>query len=153
MYWLLKSEPKTFGIDDLRGKPQGKDNWDGVRNYQARNFLKAMQPGELAFFYHSNCSIPGIVGLMQITRSAFPDKTAFAPTSPYYDPKSTVENPRWVCVEVQWLRSFRETIALKTLREISELCTLHILKKGSRLSVTPITAQEWTLISRLTDTR
>ncbi|CCD29996.1 Putative uncharacterized protein [Candidatus Glomeribacter gigasporarum BEG34] len=148
-YWLLKSEPESFSIDDLRQKPNGIDAWDGIRSYQARNFLKTMQLGDLAFFYRSSCPVPGIVGTVKVVKTAYPDKTAWNPNEAHYDPKSTPERPIWYCVDVQWLSTFKDVIALRTLRQIPELKTMQLLQKGNRLSVTPVTAQEWKRIEAL----
>ncbi len=107
-YWLMKSEPDVFGIDDLKAAPGKTEPWDGVRNYQVRNMMRdEMQPGDLAFFYHSNCKQPGIAGIMKITRAGYPDSTAFDPKKKYYDPKSDPDNPRWFMVDVKYVRHMR----------------------------------------------
>jgi predicted RNA-binding protein with PUA-like domain len=148
-YWLLKSEPESFSIDDLKRKPARTDAWDGVRNYQARNFLRDMQRGDLGFFYHSSCAVPGIVGTVQVVKTAYPDKTAFDPQSPYYDPESTPERPRWSCVDVQWVSTFENIMTLKSLKQIPALQTMALLQKGNRLSVMPVTMEAWAVISQL----
>ena len=148
-YWLLKSEPQSFSIDNLQEKPKGTDAWDGVRNYQARNFLRAMQLSDLAFFYHSSCPVPGIVGTVKVVKTAYPDKTAFDPGNPHYDPNSTPEKPRWSCVDVKWVSTLRKIITLQTLKQIPELRNMCLLKRGNRLSVTPVTPQEWSIINQL----
>jgi predicted RNA-binding protein with PUA-like domain len=135
-YWLMKSEPDVFGIADLE-----RDRftiWDGVRNYQARNFLKSMAVGDLAFFYHSNTNPPGIVGLMQIVAAQVVDPSQFDPDGEYYDPKSTAAAPRWHTVKVEFARSFDEQITLATLREHFTPDRLLVVKQGNRLSVMPI---------------
>jgi predicted RNA-binding protein with PUA-like domain len=135
-YWLMKSEPNVYSIDDLKSDKQ--QIWDGVRNYQARNFLKAMEVGDLAFFYHSNTKIPGIVGLMKIIESNLADPTQFDRTSQYYDPKSTPESPRWHTVKVEFIRSFSEIIALNKLKLEFTGDEFLLVKKGNRLSVMPV---------------
>ena len=149
-YWLMKSEPSVFGIDDLARCKRQTEPWDGVRNYQARNMMRdAMQVGDQVFFYHSNCEVPGIVGIMQIARAGYPDPTAFDPKHRYYDPKSDPDNPRWYLVDVQLERRFTETIALSELRRHARLAKMTILQKGNRLSVTPVTPAQWKYILKL----
>ena len=146
-YWLMKSEPDEFGIDDL--KRAGIEPWDGIRNYQARNMLRdQMQAGDLAFFYHSNCKIPGIAGIMRIHRAGYPDVAALDPAHPYYDPKSTADNPRWYRVDVAFVARFIEVIPLSWLREQPKLADLSLLRRGNRLSVMPLTDQHWHFINR-----
>jgi predicted RNA-binding protein with PUA-like domain len=134
-YWLMKSEPSVYGITHLEQDQQTL--WDGVRNYQARNFLREMQPGDLAFFYHSNTEPPGIVGLMQIIESAI-DPTQFDPHSQYYDAKSTPENPRWQTVKVKFVQKFPSSIALDFLRQTFTPDELWVVRTGNRLSVMPV---------------
>jgi predicted RNA-binding protein with PUA-like domain len=148
-YWLMKSEPACFSIDDLAKKPQQTEPWDGVRNYQARNFLQAMQCEDLAFFYHSSCLEPGIAGIVKIVSLAYPDKTAFDPLDHHYDPKSTLHKPRWVCVDVRLVKRFQSIITLEKLRKQSALTTMRLLQKGNRLSVFPVTPLEWQAIMTL----
>lgn len=144
-YWLMKSEPDVFGIDDLARV--GIEPWDGVRNYQARNMLRdQMQVGDLAFFYHSNCDVPGIVGIAEIVTAGYPDATAQNPDSNYYDPKSTDENPRWYRVDVKFVRKFRRTISLAELKTQATLVEMPLLRKGNRLSVMLIASQTWQTI-------
>ncbi len=150
-YWLLKSEPSAFGIDDLRQAKDGRDHWDGVRNYQARNFIRDMQPGDQAFFYHSNCTQPGIVGIVDICRAAYPDFTAFDPDSPYYDPKSDPDNPRWYMVDVRFQRKFPRLIGLTELKQYDELRALPLVRRGNRLSIMPVGEREWRFILQLID--
>lgn len=152
-YWLLKSEPSTFSFADLRARPGSREHWDGVRNYQARNYLRAMQVGDLAFFYHSSCAVPGIAGIVSIERAAYPDPSALDPNSPYYDPRSTPDAPRWFMVDVRHRRAFDPEIGLHELRAHEELSGMVVLRKGNRLSVTPVTADEWNFILSLADRR
>jgi predicted RNA-binding protein with PUA-like domain len=135
-YWLMKSEPDGYGIDTL--KQQKKTIWDGVRNYQARNFLKAMQVGDRAFFYHSNTKPPGIVGLMQISQALVVDPSQFDQTGEYYDAKSTSQAPRWHTVEVEYLQTFNSAITLNMLRDRFTPEELAVVRPGNRLSVMPI---------------
>lgn len=142
----MKSEPDEFSFADL--KQRKKEPWTGVRNYQARNFLRATKTGDQVLFYHSNCPTPGIVGLAQITKTAFPDPTQFDTKSDYYDAKSTKDNPRWSCVEVSYLEAFPRLVSLDDLRQSSDLKSLLILRPGNRLSVTPVTAAEFRAIKK-----
>jgi predicted RNA-binding protein with PUA-like domain len=135
-YWLLKSEPQTYSITDLQ--QESRAIWDGVRNYQARNFLRQMQLGDRAFFYHSNIKPPGIVGLAEVVATDFPDPTQFDPESPYFDPKATSESPRWYTVEVAFVRDFPEMISLTTLKQMFSPEEFLLVKKGNRLSVMPV---------------
>lgn len=146
-YWLMKSEPDVFGIADLQQKKRSL--WDGVRNYQARNFLREMKPGDLFFFYHSSCPEPGIAGIGEIVAAAYPDPTQFNPESPYYDPKSARENPRWSAVDVGFKSALKATLPLATLKAMPALAGLPLVQKGSRLSVMPVTAAEWAAITKL----
>lgn len=143
-YWLMKSEPDAFSIDDLAAQPGKRDHWDGIRNYQARNYMRDdMAKGDLAFFYHSNCDEPGIVGIMEIARTAYPDHTAFDPESKYFDPKSDPDNPRWMMVDVRYRRKFARPVPLAVLKEHPVLAGMQVCRKGSRLSITPVTRGEW----------
>ncbi len=149
-YWLMKSEPDAFGIDDLYARPKQTEPWDGVRNYQARNMLRdQMQKGDLAFFYHSNCTVPGIVGIMRIARAGYPDSSAFDPDDDHYDFKSTPDAPRWYRVDVRYQRKLRRTITLAELKEHPELTGMGLLARGNRLSVMPITGPQWDFILSL----
>lgn len=148
-YWLLKSEPAVFSIDDLCRAPGGRDHWDGVRNYQARNHLRAMAVGDQAFFYHSNCTTPAIVGIVEICRAAYPDFTAFDPDSPYYDPKSTPDKPRWFMVDVRFLHRLPREVSLQELKRQPELAELPLVRRGCRLSVMPVTSDQWRFILHL----
>lgn len=140
-YWLMKSEPETFGIDHLQQRDVAL--WDGVRNYQARNFLREMKNGDLAFFYHSNCKVPGIVGVMRIHKGGYPDPTQFDANHKYYDPKSPADNPRWTGVDVQFIEKWSDTLSLTTLRDMPELQDLALVRKGNRLSLMPVTEEQW----------
>lgn len=149
-YWLFKSEPESFSITDLAKSPKKSTLWDGVRNYQARNFMRdEMQVGDLAFFYHSSCKIPAIMGVVEVTRTQQPDVTALDPQSPYYDPKATPDNPRWITVIVTLKEQFKTPIPLTTLKTLPELADMPLLKRGNRLSILPIAAKEWKMILSL----
>lgn len=149
-YWLMKSEPSCFGIDTLYNRPNKTAPWDGVRNYQARNFMRnTMRIGDQAFFYHSNCNPPGIVGIIEITSEAYPDYTAFDPTSAHPDANSTPDNPRWFMVDVTFKEKFTQMIPLERLRQYPELEEMPLLRKGNRLSITHVTAEEWAFINSL----
>lgn len=149
-YWLMKSEPESFSIDHLSQRPQQTEHWDGVRNYQARNMMRdQMKLGDLAFFYHSNCTPPGIVGIVEIVRESYPDFTCLHPESKYFDPKSTPDSPRWFMVDVRFKEKFDQMITLDELRQHPELTSMQLLRKGSRLSITPLTKSEWQFILSL----
>ncbi len=148
-YWLLKTEPGTYSWDDLKSQPGRRDYWDGVRNYQARNLMKTMKVGDLAFFYHSVVKPQVIPGIVRIVREAYPDPTQFDPQSPYFDPKSTPENPRWVAVDIEFVADIEPPIQRDELKIIPELQQMMLLKKGSRLSVQPVTPEEWQIILSL----
>ena len=149
-YWLLKSEPSEFSIDDLAGRPARTESWDGVRNYQARNFLRdEMKLGDLAFFYHSSCAEPGIVGIVKVASAAYPDPTQFQADHKHYDPDSKPADPRWWLVDVQLVRKLKRTISLTELKGHPELAAMPLLRKGNRLSVMPVSAAEWDCILRL----
>lgn len=135
-YWLMKSEPAVYSITDLQ--QQGETIWDGIRNYQARNFLREMQMGDLAFFYHSNTEPPGIFGLMRIVETGIADPTQFDINSKYYDAKSTIESPRWQTVKVEFVEVFHNSLALSTLKAKFNDDELLVVRKGNRLSVTPV---------------
>ncbi|WP_085215317.1 EVE domain-containing protein [Methylomagnum ishizawai] len=149
-YWLMKSEPGEFGIDDLERRPGQTEPWDGVRNYQARNMMRdQMQPGDRVFFYHSNCEQPGIVGLAEIARAAYPDPTAFDPEHKHYDPKSRPEQPAWLMVDVRFVRKLKRTLTLAELKERPELDGLALLRRGNRLSILPVSPEQWDFILAL----
>lgn len=149
-FWLMKSEPSTFSIDHLATRPDQTEPWEGVRNYQARNFMRdEMQVGDEAFFYHSNCDTPGIVGIVTIVKSAYPDHFALKKNSPYYDPKSTTENPRWYMVDVKLKQKFDTVISLRALKENTALAEMPLVQKGNRLSILPVTTNEWRTILKM----
>ena len=151
-YWLMKSEPDAFSIDDLRTCPKKTDHWDGIRNYQARNFMRDdMSVGDQVFFYHSNCDEPGVVGIMEVVRAAYPDHTALDPDSRYHDPKSTPDENRWMMVDVKYKKKFKQPVSLKQLKTDSRLSDMRLVQKGNRLSVMPVTAREWKIICNLAD--
>ena len=146
-YWLMKSEPDAFSITDLKNSPRKSDHWDGVRNYQARNMMRdQMKKGDQVFFYHSNCSHPGIVGIMEVVREGYPDFTAFDPKNPHYDLKSAPDNPRWYMVDVRYVRTLRQLIALQELKSHRQLADMLLVRRGNRLSVMPITKRQWDFI-------
>jgi predicted RNA-binding protein with PUA-like domain len=148
-YWLMKSEPSDCSIDDLVASPQQTVPWVGVRNYQARNFMRDdMRVGDLAFFYHSSCPQPGIAGIVKISRTAYPDATQFDAQSKYFDPKSKPDAPRWLHVDVQLVQKL-PLIALAALRTHSALAELRILQRGNRLSITPVEEGHWEQIVQL----
>lgn len=152
-YWLMKSEPGELSIDDLADLPDKTVEWFGVRNYQARNFMRDdMKKGDLALFWHSSCKEPGIYGIVKIVTLPHPDSTQFLASSPYYDPKSAIDNPRWWCVDVQ-LQQKTKYISISTLRENSQLADLQVLQKGNRLSVTKISTKHWQILSKLLNIR
>ena len=151
-HWLLKSEPATFSIDDLAALPKRRTSWDGVRNYQARNMLRdSMKKGDTAFFYHSSCDVPGIAGIVSVVKDGYPDATAFQPKHHHYDPDSDVKEPRWYAVDVKFVRKLKRVITLDDLRKHAgdALGNLVLLRRGNRLSVTPVTATEWEFILTL----
>jgi predicted RNA-binding protein with PUA-like domain len=151
-HWLMKSEPDTFSIDDLGALPRRTTAWDGVRNYQARNMLRdSMKIGDTAFFYHSGCDIPGIAGIVRVVKQSYADKTAFDPKHHHYDAGSTANDPRWFVVDVKLVRKFKRLIALEELRKHSgdALADMGILRRGNRLSVTPVSKAEWEFVLTL----
>ena len=143
----MKSEPSVFSIDDLKSSPQGIAHWDGVRNYQARNMMRdQMRIGDQVFFYHSNCAVPGIAGIMEVVREGYPDHTAFDLESPYFDEKSDDKTPRWYMVDVCYLRHTRRIIPLLELKSHPGLVNMALVRKGNRLSVMPVSEKEWGII-------
>lgn len=146
-YWLFKSEPETFSIDTLSKRPKQTEHWDGVRNYQVRNMLREeIKVGDLGFFYHSSCNPPGIAGIIEVVKNGYPDFSAFDISSKYYDPKSTPEKPRWYMVDVKLVKKFPELITLQQLKTKPALKNMLILRKGNRLSITPVSKKEWDVI-------
>jgi predicted RNA-binding protein with PUA-like domain len=147
-HWLMKSEPDAFSIDDLERK--GQEAWDGVRNYQARNFMRdGMRIGDKVFFYHSNCAEPGIVGIAEVATDAYPDPSQFDPKSDYFDSGSTRDNPRWMLVEVKFVKKFKRTITLDELKQQDALAEMALVRKGNRLSVMPVSDGDWKYILKL----
>lgn len=145
-YWLMKSEPSAFSIDDLIHAPNQSTSWDGVRNYQARNYMRQMAIGDKIFFYHSNTKIPGIVGIAVVTKLAHPDLSAQDPQSYYYDPKSRPDKPIWDMVEIQFIEKFNAVIPLHHLQADALLQDLPLVRRGNRLSIMPVTNAQWTHI-------
>jgi len=145
-YWLMKSEPETFSIDDLASAPHKINCWDGVRNYQARNFMRSMEIDDKVFFYHSNCKVPGIVGIAKVVKKAYPDFTAWDKHHMYYDPKSSSENPRWEMVDIQFVEKFKNIIPLQVLYHHPILEDMPLVRKGNRLSIMPVTEAQWNYI-------
>jgi predicted RNA-binding protein with PUA-like domain len=148
-YWLMKSEPKTFSIDDLAKSPKKTTCWDGVRNYQARNYMRAMAIGDLLFFYHSSADPPAIVGIAEVVRRAYPDDSQFDKRSHHYDPDSDPSAPRWDMVDIAYRRKFTSSLPLDLLRKEPMLKGMVLLQKGSRLSVQPVSETEWAVIMKL----
>ena len=149
-YWLMKTEPTAFSIDDLEQRPAQTEPWDGVRNYQARNMMRdQMKMGDAILFYHSNCETPGIVGIARIAREAYPDPTAFDPSHKHFDPGSDPAQPRWLMVDVQFVRKLSRTIALSELKDRPELEGLALIRRGNRLSVMPVSEAHWEFILSL----
>jgi predicted RNA-binding protein with PUA-like domain len=149
-YWLMKSEPDTFSIDDLQKRPEQTEHWDGVRNYQARNLMRdEMKIGDQVFFYHSNCELPGIVGIAEVVNESYPDFTAFDPENKHFDPKSNPEKPTWFMVDVKFVRKLKRTISLQELKLKPELSDLALVRRGNRLSINPVSQDQWTFILNL----
>jgi predicted RNA-binding protein with PUA-like domain len=151
-YWLLKSEPGEFSVDDLAASPRKTTHWNGVRNFQARNFMRdQIKKGDLAFFYHSSCAEPGIVGIVEITRDAYPDETAFDSNDKHYDANSNRDTPRWFVVDVRLKRKLKNPIPLLKLKQHAgdSLFGFQLLQRGNRLSVMPISAQQWKFVLSL----
>lgn len=153
-YWLVKSEPSCFSIDDLQQCPNKTTCWDGVRNYQARNFMRdTMSIHDKVFFYHSNCKPPGIVGVAEVVSAAYPDYTAFDPTSEHPDSNSTPEKPRWFMVDICFVKKFQTLISLERLKSYPLISDMQLLRKGNRLSVLPVSQFEWDFIMQLETTQ
>lgn len=146
-YWLFKSEPSAFNIDDLANCPKQTTHWDGIRNYQVRNLLRDnIKIGDQAFFYHSNAAPPGIVGIMEIVKPGYPDSSAWNKNDDHYDPKSSVQNPRWYMVDVRFKKKFKRIVTLDELKKHAQLKNMQVARPGNRLSITPVTPEEWQLI-------
>ena len=153
-YWLVKSEPEAFSFDDLWGAPERTTCWDGVRHYQARNFMRdGMRVGDLVLFYHSSAEPPAVVGVAEVVREAYPDHTAFDESDPHFDPKSRRDAPTWMMVDLRARERFVRPVTLAELRETPELEAMALLQRGSRLSVQPVTAAEWGIVYGLGTTR
>lgn len=148
-YWLMKTEPEAFSLEDLRAR--GQEPWDGIRNYQARNFLRSMQPGDGILIYHSRVTVPGIVGTAEVVSNAHPDPTQFDPQSHYYDPASTPEKPRWDLVDVAYRSTFSESLSLESLRHMPEFSDSPLVRKGNRLSIVPISPPQWQHVLAIAD--
>jgi predicted RNA-binding protein with PUA-like domain len=152
-YWLVKSEPETFSIDDLARAPRQLTCWDGVRNYQARNFMREMAVGDHVLFYHSNADPPAIVGSAEVVKTAYPDDTQFDRRSHHYDAASRKDHPRWDMVDVRYREKFPQSLPLDRLRHEPKLKDMVLLRKGSRLSVQPVKAGEWAVIMKLAESK
>jgi predicted RNA-binding protein with PUA-like domain len=148
-YWLVKSEPQAFSIDDLARAPRQTTCWDGVRNYQARNYMREMAVGDRVLFYHSNADPPAVVGSAEVVRSAYPDDSQFDTRSHHYDPASTAEHPRWDMVDLKFREKFPMSLPLDRLQQEPRLKGMELLRRGSRLSVQPVTEREWLVIMKL----
>ncbi|GAA0810623.1 EVE domain-containing protein [Colwellia asteriadis] len=146
-YWLFKSEPDAFSIDDLAAKPNQQEHWDGIRNYQARNFLRdEVKLGEQVFFYHSSCKQLGIAGIAEVVKESYPDHSQFDPESKYFDPKSSPDNPRWVMVDIQLKEKFSEILSLQKIKSLAGINDIGLVKKGHRLSIMPVSEVEWHIL-------
>ncbi len=151
-YWLLKSEQSVFSIDDLERASKKTTCWDGVRNYQARNFLRdSIKKGDLVFFYHSNAEPTAIAGIAEVVKEGYPDHTAFDPDDVHYDPKSNKKDPTWYMVDIRHVRTFKKPLTLEQLKTVPGLSDMMLLQKGSRLSVQPVTAKQWQTVSKLAE--
>lgn len=146
----MKSEPDAFSIQDLKSRPKKTEPWDGVRNYQARNFMRDdMKKGDLVLFYHSSCKNVGVAGLAKVVKESYPDHTQFDPKSKYYDEKATTQKPRWFMVDIKWVETFKDVIPLSVLKECKELKKMHLVQKGTRLSIQPVKENEFNFILSL----
>lgn len=148
-YWLMKSEPTSFSFDDLVRSKHSTNHWDGVRNYQARNFMRAIRTEDKVFVYHSSCDQPAIMGIAEVVREAYPDHTQFDAQDEHYDPKAVRDKPIWDMVDIRAVKAFRSPITLETLRKAKGLEKMVLLRRGSRLSVQPVTSKEWAIILKL----
>jgi predicted RNA-binding protein with PUA-like domain len=149
-YWLMKSEPDVFSFSDLKKKPSKTEPWNGVRNYQARNFMRdEMREGDLILFYHSSCEIPGIAGIAKVASKSYPDETQFDSKSEYFDPKASQENPRWYLVDVAFHKDLSRFIPLEELKQQKELTQMKLLQRGNRLSILPVSPEEFKIILSL----
>ena len=149
-YWLMKSEPDVFSFEDLKKRPKKTEPWNGVRNYQARNFMRdEMKIGDLILFYHSSCEIPGVAGIAKVSSKAYPDSTQFDPKSEYFDPKATLENPRWFLVDVTFESNLKKLVPLEEIKKQKKLEGMRLLQRGNRLSILPVTREEFEYIKNL----
>jgi predicted RNA-binding protein with PUA-like domain len=149
-YWLMKSEPDVFSFEDLKKRPKKTEPWNGVRNYQARNFMRdEMKPGDLILFYHSSCEIPGIAGIAKVSSTPYPDSTQFDAKSEYFDPKATKETPRWFLVDVSFEADLKSYVSLEELKKHQKLSEMRLLQRGNRLSILPVTREEFEYIKKL----
>ena len=148
-YWLMKSEPDVFSFEDLKARPKQTEPWDGVRNYQARNFMRdSMEVGDLILFYHSNTKPPGVAGIAEVASPPYPDPTAFDKESKYYDSKSDQHSPRWILVDVKFKADLKQFVSLESIKANPKLSEMRILQKGNRLSITPVTQAEFLAIQK-----
>lgn len=151
-YWLMKSEPDVFSFEDLKKRPGKTEPWNGVRNYQARNFMRdEMKVGDLILFYHSSCDVPGVAGLAKVNSLPYPDSTQFDPSSEYFDPKANLESPRWFLVDVTFEADLSQFVSLEEIRKHKKLAGMKLLQKGNRLSILPVTSEEFGYIKKLGD--
>ena len=148
-YWLMKSEPSAFSIDDLHRAPGRTTGWDGVRNYQARNYMRAMRLGDQVLLHHSNADPPAVVGVAEVVREAYPDPTAFSRNDKHFDPKSNPAKPTWDMVDIRLVRKFAHPIPLDLLKRAPGLTRMELLRRGSRLSVQPVRPDEWKIVLKL----
>ncbi|WP_218312496.1 EVE domain-containing protein [Alteromonas antoniana] len=149
-HWLFKTEPDVFGIDHLQNRPDQTEPWDGVRNYQARNFLRDdVAVGDNVFIYHSSCKNVGIAGVAEVVKAGYPDSTQFDPDSDYYDPKATTASPRWFRVDVKFVEKFNQILSLQTIKAQPDITEIGLVKKGGRLSIMPVEDKEWETLYRL----
>ena len=149
-YWLMKSEPDVFSFNDLKLRPKKTEPWNGVRNYQARNFMRDdMKIGDLILFYHSSCDVPGVAGLARVNSKPYPDTTQFDKKSEYYDPKASLENPRWILIDVSFEKELKNYVSLEEIKKHPELSHMRLLQKGNRLSILPVSKEEFNFIVKL----
>jgi len=149
-YWIMKSEPDVFSFQELKKRPKKTEPWNGVRNYQARNFMRdEMQEGELILFYHSSCEIPGVAGIAKVSSKPYPDSTQFEKKSEYYDPKATKETPRWFLIDVTYDQDLKNFVSLEEMKKHKELSEMRLLQRGNRLSILPVTNKEFEFILKL----
>jgi predicted RNA-binding protein with PUA-like domain len=149
-YWIMKSEPDVFSFQELKKRPKKTEPWNGVRNYQARNFMRdEMKEGDLILFYHSSCEVPGVAGIATVSSTPYPDSTQFEKKSEYYDPKATKETPRWFLIDVTFHADLKNFVSLEEMKKHKELSEMRLLQKGNRLSILPVTHKEFEFILKL----